>query len=332
MIRSLFIIFWYMIRRIIWLGLWIFGLGLLVWYPMRWWPGDRFFAVRLVNYFMPWLLAVLFPGLVLAVLARRVWLGLTLAVPTLLISLAFAPLFLPRPMLAQAGSTPIKVMSYNKLWRNANIHAMEQVIRQEHPDIVLLQEIYPVIVRKLKVRLANDYPDSELYLAYDPYLYQGIISRYPLTPVASEPEHGRVQKVTVHTPDGPIAVWNVHPHHPLPWSQQYREIAGLVDDIVAVDDPLIVGGDFNTTDQAETYRMVNQHLSNAHWEAGWGFGFSFPATSHRLKGIVPIPSVIRIDHIFYSDHFYALTAGTVEKSGGSDHLPVVAELIWQNHR
>ncbi|MDX1522528.1 MAG: endonuclease/exonuclease/phosphatase family protein, partial [Anaerolineae bacterium] len=320
------------IRRIFWLGLWIFGLALLIWYPLRWWPGDRFVAVRLVNYFMPWLLVVLIPGLVLAGLARRVWLGVTLAIPTLLISLTFAPLFLPRPTLAQAGSTPLKVMSYNKLWRNGNINAMQDLIRQEDPDIILLQEIYPKTARKLKERLADDYPDSELHLAYDPYLYQAIISRYPLTPAASAPKHGRVQKVTVHTPDGPIAVWNVHPHPPLPWSRQYREIARLVDDIAAVEGPLIVGGDFNTTDQAETYRMINQHLANAHWEAGWGFGFSFPSTHRRFKGVVPLPSLIRIDHIFYSDHFYALTAGTVARSGGSDHLPVVAELIWQNHR
>jgi endonuclease/exonuclease/phosphatase (EEP) superfamily protein YafD len=36
--------------------------------------------------------------------------------------------------------------------------------------------------------------------------------------------------------------------------------------------------------------------------------------------------MVRIDHIFYSDHFFAHTAGTLPTSGGSDHLPVVAEL------
>ena len=95
-----------------------------------------------------------------------------------------------------------------------------------------------------------------------------------------------------------------------------------------VEGPLIVGGDFNTTDQSELYRLINRHLDNAHWEAGWGFGFSFPAESSSIYG-VPIPgSVVRIDHIFYSgEHFLARHALTLSDSGGSDHLPVVATLF-----
>ena len=29
---------WRLARALVWVGLWLFGLGLLVWYFLRWWP------------------------------------------------------------------------------------------------------------------------------------------------------------------------------------------------------------------------------------------------------------------------------------------------------
>ena len=182
------------------------------------------------------------------------------------------------------------------------------------------------MARTLARELANLYPDGQLHLAYEPDAYQGIISRFPLTPIELADDEGHTQKVMAVTPAGPVAIWNVHSSPPLHWSRQYRQISALVKDIVAVKGPLIVGGDFNTTDQSETYRLVNQYLYNAHWEAGWGFGFSFPADQPRFKYVPILTPVIRIDHIFYNAHFFASSAHTLSDSGGSDHFPVTARL------
>jgi len=91
--------------------------------------------------------------------------------------------------------------------------------------------------------------------------------------------------------------------------------------------PLILGGDFNTSVQSQTYRLVNQYLNNAQWEAGCGFGFTYPSQAFRWKGIAPMPAIIRIDHIFYRNHFIARGARTLNESGGLYHLPVVADFI-----
>lgn len=312
--------------RLLWLGLSLFGLGVLAWYVLHWWSGDRFWPVRLVNYFMPWLLVGLIPGLIMAGLARRQKVILLLAVPTLIISLTFAPLFLPRSSVALAAGGSFKVMSYNVWGRNKHVAEVAQNIRQEQPDILLLQEVTPRTAKALTPQLVDLYPGSQLHFAYDPDIGQAIISRYPLTLLEAARQKGRTQKVRVDTPVGPIEVWNVHPNVPLPWKQQYQQIAALTEDISAAGGPLIVGGDFNTTDQSETYRLVSQYLQNAHWEAGWGFGFSFPAHSPNFKGVPVLTSIIRIDHIFYSRHFLARSARTLEESGGSDHFPVVANL------
>jgi endonuclease/exonuclease/phosphatase (EEP) superfamily protein YafD len=134
-----------LIMRLFWISLWIIGLSLLLWYPLRWWPGDRLQPVRMLNYFMPWLMVVLVPGLLVAGLARRIRLVATLALPTILIGLNFAPLFLPRFNYALASNTTLKVMSYNVLYRNHDLAAIVSIIRQEQPDILLLQEVTPTI-------------------------------------------------------------------------------------------------------------------------------------------------------------------------------------------
>jgi vancomycin resistance protein VanJ len=309
-----------------WLGLWCFALGLLCWYLLRGWPGDRLYPVRLLNYFTPWLLFGLLPGLTAAVLARRYSLATALALPAVLISLTYAPLFLPRAPIALAADTPLKVMSYNIWGRNQKLDEAMAIIQQEQPDILLLQEAYWPTGASLSIALANLYPDTKIYTAYEPDMGQLIISRYPLTPVETSFQKGRAQKVWANTPKGPIAVWNVHPFQPSLWRKQYRQFESLANDIACTKTPLIVGGDFNTTEQAQNYRLINQHLSNAHWEAGWGFGFSFPAHNPTYKQIPIITPMVRIDHIFYSNHFFARSAQTLATSGGSDHLPITAEL------
>lgn len=306
-------------------GLWAFALAVLGWYLLRWWPGDRFWPVRLGNFIMPWLLAGLLPGLLAAALARRVWLAAALALPALFIGVTYAPLFLPRGSVALAEQHPITVMSYNVWGRNRNTAAITGVVGQVRPDILLLQEVKPAAARKIKTSLSGLYPRGELFWVYEPAIGQAVASRYPVVSSTAEPQKGRVQKVVLRTPAGPVAVWNVHTNHPFPWSRQYRQLAALTADIAAEDMPLIVGGDFNTTDQSETYRLVNRYLRNAHWDAGWGFGFSFPARTRLVKKLPLLTPVVRIDHIFYSNHFFARSARTLTRAGGSDHFPVVAE-------
>jgi len=321
----------YTLRTAFWLGLWLFGLGVLLTYLLRWWPGDRLLPVRLLNYMVPWLLIPLVLALIAAIVAGRHWLVTVLAVPTLFISLTYAPLFLPRPCLALGNSETFKVLSHNVGRRNPDVTAMAALIRQEQPDILLLQELRRDRVEAFINTLDDLYPDAELHFTYDPYTLQAVASRYPLTPLAMMPEKGRAQKVLLETPNGPITVINIHPDF-RDWQRRHQQMSMLLaEDVISADGPVILGGDFNTTDQTQIYRLVNQHLHNAHWEAGWGFDFTFPFPVRRIRGRYPMPQLVRIDHIFYSDHFFAHNAGTLTESGGSDHLPVFAEFSWIKH-
>ncbi|GAB4453530.1 MAG: hypothetical protein Kow0031_35760 [Anaerolineae bacterium] len=318
-------LFFHLFKLLLVMALWAMGLGLIIWYPMRWWPGDHFLPVQILNYLAPWLLMALFPALLTALLLRRGWLTLTLAVPMLLIGFSYAPLFLPRSGLALADTDHFKVMSYNIWERNRDPDAAVALIIGENPDILLLQEARRPMVQQILAEWQAATPGQPLYVAYDGWGVQTVISRFPITPLDNVFDEGRAQKVLLQTAAGPLQVWNIHASQPVLWRQHYRQALNLAHSIDQTGGPLLVAGDFNTTDQAEAYSLIDDRLDNAHWNAGWGFGFSFPAHRPVVKHVpVPLP-VVRIDHIFYNDHLFVHRAGTLSDSGGSDHYPVVAE-------
>jgi endonuclease/exonuclease/phosphatase (EEP) superfamily protein YafD len=134
------------------------------------------------------------------------------------------------------------------------------------------------------------------------------------------------------TPEGAITVLNVHPARGN-WQRRHKQMITLIaDDIAGDSNPLILGGDFNTTDQSQTYRLFGPILKNAHWQAGWGFGFTYPTSKIKFLGIFSLPPLVRIDHIFHSKHFISQKAYRLPDSGGSDHFPIVAELVLKRER
>ncbi|MDM8532608.1 endonuclease/exonuclease/phosphatase family protein [Anaerolineales bacterium HSG25] len=352
-------------RKFLWGGVWLIGGSLMLWYPLRWWPGDRLLPVRLLNYFMPWLLVVLFPSLLVTMLTSRKKLTFVLTAPTIGISLSLVPQFISSTaMPVLADNRPLKVMSYNVLYKNEDVPAIAAVIRAEQPDIILLQEFIKPMIPAFNDELGTLYPNQTAHVIYEPAISQAMISRYPLTSIDAD-WLGRIQKVQVDTPNSSIQVWNIHSTTALKqykWQHQQKELANIAQEVAEFNDPLILGGDFNTTPQSDNYQLIAQYLHNSHDQAGWGLGFSYPAKEFVLSnytinwqwqlltqrpvkklfkwaGITRTPiginykyipisdrPLVRIDHIFYNDHFIATQATTLKNGGGSDHLPIMAEL------
>lgn len=313
-------------RNVFWLALWSIGLSLILLSPLRWLSGDAFQPVRMISYITPWLLFFSIPLLISAGLRRQKWLSVMLVLANLTIVYSFAPLFLPsQPATLPANAFSFKLMSYN-VHGIPDISGIVEVIRREKPDIVAIQEGSPALASPSFHDLADLYP----YVDAQPDSFgQIVFSRFPLKQGSFEREKGLAQKVLVETPAASIAVWNVHPIPPfiIPPEKYDAYISGLVTDISKAKGPLIVAGDFNATDQSESYRKINDYLANAHWEVGWGFGFTYPAPPYTLSDL-PFATgpVWRIDHIFHSQEFVATHAQTLTTAGGSDHFPIVAEL------
>ncbi len=307
---------------------WLFASTVLAGLVLRHFVGDHLIIARYTGYAMPWLLIGLLPGALWAWLMRHRELSAVLGASVAIIVVLHVPSFFrPHHAFSWPSAVRLKVMSYNTWSGNSDASQIANVVMGHKPDILLLQEIRPQVFDRLMDGLRNLYGGRPVHRAYEPSILQAVVSRYPVEARTSMKEKGQAQKVVLRLPGGPITVFNVHPHRSRGWFHRYQQIASLLEeDVLPERVPVILGGDLNASDHSQLYSLITEHLENAHREAGSGFGFTYPASSAGTWGPLPIPALVRIDHIFFSDHFAALRAGTLEDSGGSDHRPIFAEL------
>jgi vancomycin resistance protein VanJ len=315
------------VSRIVSAGAWLFGSTVLAGLVLRPWVGDELFVTRYTGYVMPWLLGGLLPAAVWAWARRSRALAAVLSGAAAIILARQLPVVRWHAATASPSPATLRVMSYNTWSRNDDADRIAHVILDQRPDLVLLQEIWPEVFDRLVERLRDLYGGAPVHSAYEGAVQQGVIGRHPIESSASMRDKGQAQRVVLHLPGGPITVFNVHPLRRGGWRSRYEEIASLLEqDVLRETAPVILAGDFNAPERSELYDRISANLKNAHREAGSGLGFTYPAPALRVLRLLSAPSVVRIDHIFYSDHFVALRAGTVQDSGGSDHRPVLAEL------
>jgi endonuclease/exonuclease/phosphatase family metal-dependent hydrolase len=308
---------------------------LLTWHVLRLYPGDRWLFVRLGSYFAPWLLLTLLPALVIALLGRCRWLAGGVLLLMLIFGMHYGPLLTPRLSQAKAGggADVLRVMTFNVHYSNHNAPGIADLIRAESPDVIAMQEMSEGLQLLLLPELAAEYP---YYLVDNSWgLPMVLISRYPLTVQPKLPETPRAQLATVETPNGPVAVWNVHPSPAVKqggWEAQKHALTAVGRAIESESRPLVVLGDFNTTDQAENYRLIANHLTDVHHTVGRGFGFTFPEPDvvSRMSGAMrffdKVSPIVRIDHVFVSKHFIPEETHVIPSGYGSDHRPVMATL------
>ncbi len=142
-------------------------------------------------------------------------------------------------------------------------------------------------------------------------------------------------RVVVDTGSAQIAVYGIHLYVPagrtsnaplsfynaVPRDSQIRNLLARLDDEPL---PYIVAGDFNMSDQSLIYNELAAVLSDSFREAGTGLGTSWP-NAQRFGMSSLIPPLVRIDYIWHSGEFRAISA-TQGPYLGSDHLPVYATL------
>jgi endonuclease/exonuclease/phosphatase (EEP) superfamily protein YafD len=290
--------------------------------------------LALLNSFTPFLFVPLLLALPLALLARS-RIGLVgLAIVSALFFSLYGPLFLPRfePYATQSGDT-LDVMTFNLGLYLSQPEQIVAVIASEKADIVGVQEMTPAAANQLR----ELYP----YRVLEPGMETtGLLSQYPiLRSEWFEPKRGG--RAYLHA----VVDWNgvelnVFVVHPLPpgllWYKDtllpiglkeaglQHEITDIVQRASVVEGPVLIMGDFNTSDQTRAYASVAQEYRDAYREAGWGFGFTFP---YRLQvGDIRAPGpLVRVDYIFHSDDLFTERA-KVGCGGGSDHCYLVARL------
>jgi endonuclease/exonuclease/phosphatase (EEP) superfamily protein YafD len=122
--------------------------------------------------------------------------------------------------------------------------------------------------------------------------------------------------------DRPVAVIGTHPYSPVNRHRFYsrgRQYVKLAEYIRALDMPVLIVGDFNSTVWQKDFRQftADSRLSNSIDK--FGMQPTWPT-------ILPRFLRLQIDHVFYSKGINLINK-TVGPNIGSDHLPVISDFL-----
>jgi vancomycin resistance protein VanJ len=310
----------------------LYGLAGLLYLLARWLSGERFQPVNIVSHLLPGL-ALPLVGLWLAFALMRRWRTLALLTPgALAFVLAYGVMLLPRAIVAQDADAPtLTIMTWNMRGQHTDLQQTYDLIAEIDADIVALQELTQPAVDFLTPLLEERYRYSALHSYALSVNGVGIYSAYPILDDTFWLGLLGNMRVEIAFGETRVVVYNVHPPSPglrVNTAPRSAEIDDLLERLSAETDPLLVVGDFNTTDQSDDYARLTERLIDSYREAGDGLGLTFPNLGYANPLAGALPPIIRIDYIFHDDRWQTLSAYVPASSGGSDHYPVVATLAY----
>jgi endonuclease/exonuclease/phosphatase (EEP) superfamily protein YafD len=201
-----------------------------------------------------------------------------------------------------------------------------------HPDIVLLQQVYPQHVRQIADVLYSGRGD------YRTHRTNGVVTRWKIQREFRPPGE-RSHLVTLELPDGSLMeVANIHLStaatdlrlwNPNAWRTHYhkrierRHELGFMLDMIAQqtsfpETPTLLGGDFNAPANDPVHLLLERDFVDAFVATGTGWGNTFQRR-------VP---VIRIDHLYATRHLVPIRSKVVT-SLNSDHRMVIADFLMR---
>lgn len=335
------------LRKII-IGLsWVYASVIVIWFVLYLLLGDSVWWLALLNSFVPFFFIPVILILPFSLIYHSPIVWLSLCFPVLIFVGLYGNLFLPVWNRHTISEPLLTIMTFNVWGGSQHIETAQVIIDNGYPDIVALQELSPEMEDVL-FEVVGDYCPYHLIEVAEGYRGMAVLSRYPLREVSDVSQlHALdwiVQIFEVEVDDQVITVYNCHPHSSniLVYLEEGTAIAEnveagfrnremivgyLIADIESRDTPVIVVGDFNSSDRSEVYRILSARLEDSHLEAGWGFGHTFPAYQGSYHGIPIFARQMRLDWIFHTQELQALRSVVGETYGESDHLPVIVDLV-----
>jgi endonuclease/exonuclease/phosphatase (EEP) superfamily protein YafD len=250
-------------------------------------------------------------------------LALVAAVPTAVaVVLAVTALGLTATPTAVAGSEPVTVLSSNLEFGGANADDVVKGVRDHSADVVVLVELTPQAVSRLKAAGL----DKELPYAVG-HAEAGttgalIRSRWPLTLL--DPGQGVDGSLfwepyaRVERPAGAFRVKAIHTRQPIVsargWHQDLERIRQW-QLAQPTEQPLVLAGDFNASQSHPAFRSMLDGLTDTHRATGGGWVRTWPQGRR-------IPPFVQLDHIL-GRGLTASDAGVVPVRG-TDHAAVWA--------
>lgn len=227
-----------------------------------------------------------------------------------------------RPLKGESsGDQNLKLMHANVLAHNHQYQRLLDLVTEEDPDMVFLQEINHDWLAGI-TSLKSEYP----HFYTEPRAGNFGIAVYSKLPfdsvlhVDSPPLNYPTIAATVSIGEKQLTLVSSHPTIPLGKKQhaaRNEQLDSLAKWIQGADAPVVLLGDFNASVWDPRYR--NLERSTGLHNARRGFGVLATWPTYMPFAMIPI------DHVLVSEGIGVLNAKT-SKSIGSDHLPLIVTL------
>ncbi|HEX5633393.1 MAG TPA: endonuclease/exonuclease/phosphatase family protein [Gemmatimonadales bacterium] len=234
-----------------------------------------------------------------------------------------------------APAERLRVLTYNVAMGERGNPSLQLIATVWQPDVLAIQECGPG--QRFALRTLDGFHIDTTATC--------LASRHPIEWVKQMPNQqfhgpggaGVVVTYGIRTPLGPVVLSNLHLETPRHGLQHLIQGSSLEESRVEIEantllrevesrqarrwvdslgGPRIVVGDFNLPVESGIWQDSWASLVDAHEAAGLGFGFT------RLNGWIRV----RIDHVL-TDGAWRPVRSTVGPDYGSDHLPVIVDLV-----
>jgi len=242
------------------------------------------------------------------------------AIATLVQLITIAPDLCGTPRPIPEGGVPIRVLVLNVHTESTGFDRVRRLIEDVRPDVIGLVEVSRRWLDEIAPAVAGY--AGRLEEPRDDNFGVALYARVPLAgsiEALGGPLPSVVAGVTI---DGaPLGILLVHPLPPVSEAAvaaQRETLDAVAERARRMAGPLVILGDFNATPWSTPFRRLLARSGLCDSRAGFGLQASFPAAS----AIVRIP----IDHVLASCAI-GVRDRRIERDVGSDHLPVVIELV-----
>jgi endonuclease/exonuclease/phosphatase (EEP) superfamily protein YafD len=224
------------------------------------------------------------------------------------------------------GGPSLRVVTFNVLSANRRHDDALRWIRKTDPDLIFLPEVDPIWATALKP-LRSSHPYAIEHIVEGNFGF-ALYSKLPILSHRIEP-CGKLELplliAKISAPQGELTLFGAHPVPPSTafWaSERDTFLEEIARHTRATRGPMLLLGDLNATRWSHGMRPL--------FEAGWidsSEGHGAPATWMKTNPLIAIP----IDHIMFRPSPNRAVFCRDRWLGpdlGSDHRPVIAEIIW----
>lgn len=265
-------------------------------------------------------------GVVLAVIVLVVVVGVRWQVPSTLARAAVRT--------SAAAGVPLRVMTVNVEFGQADAAQAVALVREHQVDVLVVEEMTPDFVDRLQgAGIGTQLRYSDLHPQVGPG-GTGIWSRWVVRSSGALPSAGfEMPMASITLPGGSartLTVTGIHTQAPTPrsgpltgWRRDLSTIAKVEASRDPRGGPAIYAGDFNASRDHAGFRAILAtglvDAADAVPAASWP-GFTWPADRAW-------PAFTRIDHVLLTPSSIGVRNVTVLNLEGTDHHPVVADLV-----